>query len=211
MSRQASSPLALDTSERQLSRLSMSVLRLHLDHWMMCVVSTTTSRAYSPSVLTIVMITGTTTITMSHPVMRTHQIAMRMATMLLNSNLSPPLSTPDDSGSDPTPDDERHHLSAALTSKLKKHKSSRTRPWSASTPTRITRNPNVAITTRIPLQTPPHIPTQTVCPRTPRPRTATVTANPTNGPPHFKINSLNSSHLPFAGQKDRTRWVPWFL
>ena len=94
---------------------------------MLCVISTTTSRAYSPSVLTIVTMTGTTTITMSHPVMRTHQRAMRIVTMLLNSNLSSPSSTSDDSGSDPTPGDERHHLSAALTSKLKKHKSSRNR------------------------------------------------------------------------------------
>ena len=44
-----------------------------------------------------------------------------------DDTLSSPSSTPDDSGSDPTPDDERHHLSATLTSKLKKHKSSRTR------------------------------------------------------------------------------------
>ena len=52
------------------------------------------------------------------------------------------------------------------------------RPRNAST--HNTRNLSVAVTTRIPLQTPPHLPNQTVCPRTPSPRTITVTANPTN-------------------------------
>ena len=142
MSRRASSPatLALDTSERQLSRLSMSVLRLHLDHFHLSHGGSKTDvvrRLYNHLQGMLALGSDYSDDDGSgddHDEPHSDEDPSESGEddgdspqQSLDDTLSSPSSTPDDSGSDPTPDDERHHLSAALTSKLKKHKSSRTR------------------------------------------------------------------------------------